>query len=201
MSNSIEIIGLKYDGHNLEFEYKISYNGYITSHISNYLYNYKYNHTHDLSPFSIESDDFEINFNSTSMYDISSTIEIIDKRNGTNIELSISTEDIEIIRDHILENRRLHYNQRSDYSSQQNNEENDFEQYNINQVLNTGRPISQNNIDPLNNQDNNPGNINNYQENVLDNTNNNPTGGMRKTKKKQRNHKRKTRMRKIKKRV
>jgi hypothetical protein len=226
-------VAINYNGPNLMYQHIVKYQDFYISHISLQLYNYSYIYSSDLSPFSIDSDNYRIDFNSIGLYDRNCLIYIIDKQNSNapTTKLSVSTDFIESIRDHILENRSLAINERQasyfegllpvidnrhnyendDNNAQQYQPNNGFEQYNINQMLNSGPPIGstqyRNNIrannenNPINNNIMDPENIENAGS-VTGNNSNNPSeinqngSGLRKTKKKQRKNKRKTRIRK-----
>jgi hypothetical protein len=231
------LVQIYYNDSNLMFQHIVKYHDFYISHISLQLQNYSYIYSSDLSPFSIDSDNYRIDFNSTAQYDRNCLIYIIDKQNSNApiTKLSASTDFIESIRDHILENRSLAINERQasyfegllpaidnrrnyendDNNAQQYQPNNGFEQYNINQMLNSGPPIGstqyRNNVRVNNvrvNNENNPSNNTmdpEYIENagsVHANNSNNPSeinqngSGLRKTKKKQRKNKRKTRIRK-----
>ncbi len=207
------LVGIDYSGNNLIYQHIVKYQDFYISHIALQLQNYSYIYSNDLSPFSIDSDKYRIDFNSTAQYDSNSLIYIIDKRypNAPTTKLSVSTGFIESIRDHVLENRRLNINERQAgffegllpaIDNRLNYERNvNVQQYNINQMLNSGPAVrstqnrtnihTTNITDPTNNQTINPTNNNDPVE--IKNQNG---SGLRKTKKKQRKNKRKTRIRK-----
>jgi hypothetical protein len=215
------LVQIDYDGSNLMYQQIVKYHDFYISHLAFLLKNYRYIYSSDLSPFAIDSDNYRIDFNSTSLYDRNSVIDITDKDNSYTTKLSVSTDFIESIRDHVLENRSLNINERQarsfegllpvidnrlNYGNtvnvenvqqyQQYQQNNGFEPYNINQMLNSSSAVrsTQNRINVR---------VNNITDPTINPTNNNDPveinqngSGLRKTKKKQRKNKRKTRIRK-----
>ncbi len=211
------LVGIDYSGNNLIYQHIVKYQDFYISHIALQLQNYSYIYSNDLSPFSIDSDKYRIDFNSTAQYDSNSLIYIIDKRypNAPTTKLSVSTGFIESIRDHVLENRRLNINERQAgffegllpaIDNRLNYERNvNVQQYNNNQMLNSSPEVRstqyRNNENNSTSNTMDPENIENAGS-VTGNNSNNPSkinqngSGLRKTKKKQRKNKRKTRIRK-----
>ncbi len=170
-SESIKV-ELRYSGNNIIFKYICkSGEDIMTTSLKLTDYTIEYHRRH---PVVIKNSKYIITFDYVEFYNRNSHIRI--ETNDMNTELKVSGELLDEVRDHLKNSSQRNISERENFVSsiEYNNINNNdgFEHYNINQVLNTGRPynreVNERNEDPIN---------------TRNNRNNNPQGGYRKTRK------------------